>query len=116
MQEIDTERFSRPFNTFTVRKARASGAKTEYEKRQDAIKHGGVYPYLTMQGYVDKQTGGLMSLAITKTTDLMEFVESGYATERHTGREQIGQAAFYVAAWDKMQQTGYKVLVFNKGV
>lgn len=116
MQEIDTERFPKPFNTFTVRKARASGAKTEYEKRQDAIKCGGVFPYLTMQGYVDKQTKGLMSLGIAKTTDLMEFVERGYASERHTGRDQIGQATFYVAAWDKMRQTGYKVLVFDKGV
>lgn len=109
MQEVD----SRPFNTFTVRKARESGAKTEYEKRKDAIKRGGVYPFLTMQGYVDKQTENLLSLAIAKTTDIMEFVENGWAITRHTGAEQKGQAFFYVVSWDDMEKHGYKVLRFN---
>lgn len=44
----------KPYNTFTVRKARETGATTEYEKRAYAIKHGGVYPFLTMQAYVDE--------------------------------------------------------------
>lgn len=113
MQEIDTARFSRPFNTFTVRKARASGVKTEYEKRQHAIKHGGVYPYLTMQGYVDKRTGEIMSLAIAKTTDIMEFVESGKAETRHTGASQAGQAEFYVVHWSGFETAGYKLLAYR---
>lgn len=112
MQEIDTARFSRPFNTFTVRKARASGVKTEYEKRQHAIKHGGVYPYLTMQGYVNKQTGEIMSLAIAKTTDIMQFVESGRAETKHTGANQIGQAEFYVVHWSNFEKAGYRLRLY----
>lgn len=33
------------YQTFTVRKSRESGALTEYEKRNQAILHGGLYPY-----------------------------------------------------------------------
>ena len=113
MQEIDTARFSRPFDTFTVRKARASGVKTEYEKRKHAIEHGGVYPYLTMQGYINKQTGDIMSLAIAKTTDIMAFVDSGMATTRHTGAAQVGQAEFYVVHWDRLKEAGFKVLDYH---
>lgn len=102
----------RPFNTFTVRKARESGATTEYEKRQYAIKHGGIYPYLTMQMYVSEDER-VLSLGIAKTTDIMEFVEKGYADENHTGKEQIGQSAFYVVRWDEMINKGYKVLVWD---
>lgn len=117
MQEIDTGRFAKPFNTFTVRKARASGAVTEYEKRRLAIQNGGVYPYLTMQGYVDKNSGELMSLGIAKTTDVMDFVDKGLAAVKHTGQEQIGQAQFYVVGWDKFRDAGYTIKTYvNKGV
>lgn len=109
MQEIDTNRFKKPFNTFTVRKARTSGAKTEYEKRKHAIKNGGVYPFLTMQGYVDKQSKSLMSLAIAKTTDIMDYVDKGFADVKHTGESQNGQAEFYVVHWDKFAEAGYNI-------
>lgn len=113
MQEIDTARYKRPFNTFTVRKARASGVKTEYEKRRDAIMRGGVYPYLTMQGYVDKQTGELMSLAIARTTDIMDYVDAGMTDTKHTGAEQKGQAEFFVVKWDRFKQAGYGIKVYS---
>ena len=112
MQEIDTARFKRPFNTFTVRKGRKSGAKTEYEKRKDAIKNGGVYPYLTMQGYFDKQDGHLMSLGIARTVDIMEFIDSGHAETRRTGWEQSGQAEFYVVRWEDFKQK-YKLCEYS---
>lgn len=102
----------RPFNTFTVRKARDSGAVTEYEKRQYAIRHGGIYPYLTMQMYVGEDES-VLSVGIAKTTDIMDFVEKGYAKENHTGREQIGQAVFFVCKWSDMKDRGYKVLVWG---
>lgn len=100
-QEIDTARFQRPYNTFTVRKARASGVKTEYEKRRDAINNGGIYPYITVQCYFDKQTQELMSLGIARTVDIMDYVDSGLADVMHTGAAQNGQAEFYVVRWEK---------------
>lgn len=115
MQEIDTTRFRKPFNSFTVRKARESGVKTEYEKRQLAIKSGGLYPYLTMQGYVDKQTGELMSLGIARTTDIMDYVERGYANNdiKHTGSNQRGQAEFYTVYWSKYIAAGYDAKIWE---
>jgi hypothetical protein len=102
----------KPYNTFTVRKARESGVSTEYEKRAYAIEHGGVYPFLTMQAYVDENEN-FLSVGIAKTTDVMEFVEKGYARQNHTGKHQIGQAAFYVCRWDEMASKGYKVLIWQ---
>ena len=100
------------YNTFTVRKARESGASTEYEKRAYAIKHGGVYPFLTMQAYVDENEN-FLSVGIAKTTDVMEFVEKGYAQTNHTGSNQIGQASFFVCRWNEMQNRGYKVQIWQ---
>lgn len=104
---------SKPFNSFTVRKARESGAATEYEKRRDAIARGGIYPYLTMQAYVNEDTGEIDSLAIARTVDIMDFVDSGKASERHTKADKIGQAAFFVAYWDDLEKSGYKVLRYD---
>ena len=114
MQEINAS-LHRPFNTFTVRKARESGVKTEYEKRRYAIEHNGVYPFLTMQGYVDIQTGELLSLGIARTVDIMSCIDAGKAIVRHTGTEQIGQAEFYVLPWDRMRAMGKHVKVWNAG-
>lgn len=102
----------RPYNTFTVRKSRESGAQTEYEKRKNAIKCNGVYPYLTLQAFVNSETKDILSLAIAKTSDIIDYIENGYAEEKHTGFFQIGQASFYVLQWGDMQKKGYKVLAY----
>lgn len=94
--------------TFTVRNKRESGAKTEMEKRQLAIKHRFIYPALTMQGYVQK--GDIVGIGITSTRQLLWFVERGYAKSQHTGEDQKGQAAFWVCRWDDMRNHGIKVL------
>ena len=105
--------YGKNWASFTVRKARQSGAVTEYEKRKKAIERGGIYPFLTMQAYIDENSGEVNGLAITKTTDLMRFVDAGMAYEQHTRQDKIGQAAFYVAYWDKMQSAGYTVLIYD---
>ena len=113
VQEYNPDTSSRPYNSFTVRKARDSGTVTEYEKRKKAIENGGVYPYLTMQAYINSKTQEVETLAIVRTQDLMEFVESGWAKERHTGAAQLGQAAFFVAYWDTMERVGYEVWKYS---
>ena len=102
-----------PFNTFTIRKERASGARTELDKRRYAIKKGGVYPFLTMQAYINIKTGKIESLAVVKTTDLMEYIDKGSAEERHTGKDQHGQAAFLFVPWDALIKDGYNVLKYQ---
>jgi hypothetical protein len=81
----------KPYNTFTVRNKRQSGAKTEYEKRKYAIESGYLYPYLTVQAYVNEQ-GKLISFAVSKTVDIMDMIGRGLFKSNHTGAAQIGQA------------------------
>lgn len=65
------------YNTFTIRKTRHTGSKTEYEKRLYQIKHGYFYPYFTLQAYFDdRKDNNLLSLGIIKTLDLYYFIET----------------------------------------
>jgi hypothetical protein len=66
------------FKTFTIRFKRQSGAKTEYEKRSEAIfsDYGFWYPYLTIQMYLKKRDSApeILSCGIVKTLDLYQYV------------------------------------------
>lgn len=70
------------WDTFTIRYTLGSYPRndprrldTEYLKRYDAIKYNGIYPYYTVQSYVNKPLGEL-TFAITKTKDLILFAKS----------------------------------------
>lgn len=104
----------KPFNTFTIRKARESGKLTEFDKRKYAIKHNGVYPFLTMHGYYDENTREILSLAIAKTVDIWECIENGHCKERYTNQNQIGQAVFYYIDWKEFEKQGYQLLKYEK--
>lgn len=93
------------WNTFTVRMARDSGAKTEFEKRSIAIKTGRyIYPYLTIQAYVRTWDGPVLSIGMAKTSDIIEFIERGLNTLNRTSN-----AIFAVCSWVKMESAGFKV-------
>lgn len=106
---------TKPWNTFTVRLDRESGAMTEYQKRKRAIERGGTYPYLTLQLYVSSLDDGVLSLGIARTQDIIEFIDRGLAFKQHTRCDKIGQASFYVVRWEAMVGYGYKVLTYEKG-
>lgn len=97
------------WRTFTVRNQRMSGARTEYEKRKQAIEEGLLYPELTLQAYVDN--GKLLSYAVAKTVDIVKMIDIGKAIVKHTGPDQYGQASFYVVKWDDMKQMGCQILI-----
>ena len=104
--------YGQNYRTFTVRKSRESGVLTEYQKRQQAISLGGIFPKFTMQAYVkDNEIDGL---AIVKTNDLIEFINRGYAEEKSTRIDKIGQATFYVCKWDNVKFAGYDIKEFQK--
>jgi hypothetical protein len=64
------------WDTFTIRTKRHTGTKTELSKRLEQIKNGYFYPAFTLQAYFDnKQDMNLLSIAITKTLELYEFIE-----------------------------------------
>jgi hypothetical protein len=101
--------WGRSWRTFTIRNQRISGARTEYEKRKQAIEKGWLYPELTLQAYVDN--GKLLSYALAKTTDIIKMIDMGKAKIKHTGPAQYGQASFYVVKWDDMKKMGYDILI-----
>lgn len=84
---------SRNWGTFTVRRRRFSGAKTEYEKRLEAIKSGGrfIYPFLTCQAYVDGDS--LLGVGLAKTVNLYETIERELADGR-VSRDRGGRAVW----------------------
>lgn len=90
------------WSTFTIRKSRESGAKTEYEKRKYAIKHNCLYPALTFQGYVYKDE--VLGWAITNTKSVFWMIDNGYYKIQKTGKDEIGQAEFYVVSWSEMKK------------
>lgn len=73
-----------PWNSFTIRKSRTSGAKTEYEKRVYAIETGDwLYPTITIQAYITSRTNGeLLSVGIAKTNDIFKAIECGNCIEK----------------------------------
>jgi len=95
------------YRTFTVRRERDSGAKTEYEKRAEAIygNNGLIYPTITVQAYrVINNEGIVVSVGVARTKDVFDFIRAGYAKQKRTSN-----AWFFVAPWDDMRQRGFRV-------
>lgn len=65
------------WNTFTIRKERHTGTKTELEKRKEQIDKGYFYPAFTMQAYFNnREDNKLLSIAVIRTLDLYYFIEN----------------------------------------
>jgi len=99
------------WKTFTVRKDRESGAKTEYEKRKKAIENEWLYPIMTIQGYFNETTKKVLGWAGAKTKDIIWMIDNGHCYEQHTGKDQIGQATFFVVDWDDMKQQNKNIYI-----
>lgn len=100
------------WRTFTIRKSRDSGARTEFEKRCEAIQGGWLYPQLTLQAYVTRDRQRLLSFAIAYTRDIIALLERGEGEVRKTGSAQHGQAEFYVLGWDTLREHNCKLLEY----
>mgnify|MGYP000524116429 CR=1 FL=1 len=111
IQYLSSSKLETPADTFTVRKERQSGAKTEYEKRLHAIQNGGVYPHWTTQAYLTEPQGELLSLARVRTKDLIFHIKNGEEGpgEDYTVVEPGGEASFYVVNWWRLQEVGVGV-------
>lgn len=73
------------WNTFTIRKTRRSGARTEWDKRIDGIvnrEKGFIAPYLLVHAYIEtpRRVGPLLYAAVCRVDDLFEF-----ASDNHRG-------------------------------
>lgn len=97
-----------PWNTFTIRRSRASGVLTEFSKRLFAIKNEWLYPYFTVQAYVSKRgnKGELLSVAWCRTIDLIYYIKEGIPKEDFTIEKvnKNGSATFYAVLWENFYQ------------
>ncbi len=99
----------RPFNTFTIRKERQSGAITEYEKRDFAIKNHLLYPEIYIHAYLlSDYNGQLLSVGICKTKDVIECIDKGHSFESKSN-DGKGWATFYAVYWDKIEELKYSI-------
>lgn len=93
------------WRTFTVRKSRSSGAKTEFAKRLEAIekrREGALYPVLTIHAYVqDYRHGPLLSVAMVYTADLYEYLKLQISEGRAKTRK-TSNAEFYWVPWEEL--------------
>jgi len=67
--------YGNAWNTFTIRYKRTSGAKTEYEKRVDALENEKAYPHLTVQCYLSNDGETILSVGIIRTRDLYKQIQ-----------------------------------------
>ena len=95
---------NRNWRTFTIRQARDSGGKTEYQKRMEAIHSGGqfLYPYLTVQAYADTTGKQLLGCAVASTDEIFKAISDNRYTIRRTSN-----ASFYVIKYEDVYKCNF---------
>lgn len=99
------------YRTFTLRKSRDSGARTEVEKLSRAVKYDYIRPHWTLQAYVNE--GQLLAFALATTADLLRCLDGGFYHESRTGEGQIGGSGFLIIPWGDMQAINMEVHVYD---
>jgi hypothetical protein len=100
-----------PFNTFTIRKSTSNNMSknTEYYKLLNAKKLGLVMPMCHCQVFMDKGFKNILSLAMIKTTHLLDAIDKNNCYIRsnaYDGNE------FYCVEWKSLADSGYKILLY----
>jgi hypothetical protein len=95
------------YQTFTVRKERETGARTEFEKLKYAINNNCVYPYWFCQAYL--KYGQIQSVALCKTVDLINYIEQGKEWKDYVilTASKFGRSTFFAVSWQKFAEKGY---------
>lgn len=100
-------------NTFTIRKSRESGVRTEFDKLRYAIEKQWIHPYWFSQAYISptKPQKKLYSVALCKTFDLIRYIQQeqkGYDKDYYVQSvDRCGAATFYVVPWSRFEKKGY---------
>ena len=94
------------WSTFTVRKSRHSGAKTEWAKLREAVfsDDSRVYPKWFVQAYTSKDGSRLISCAAVKTAELVSHID-WFCQDEHDTRD-TNNATFWIVGWDKPARHG----------
>jgi len=97
---------------FTIRKSRSSGAKTEFEKRMEAIRNqseGALFPALTIHAYVGNyRSGPLFSAAVVYTVDLYKCLEI-QISEGRAKTKKGDNAEFYCVYWKELVESKARI-------
>jgi len=95
--------YGRDWSTFTVRRTRASGAKTEWEKLKDACysRDGRVFPEWFIQAYTSKDGTTLLSCAAVRTVELVSHINFFCLDAFDVKRNRADGNDFWVVGWDK---------------
>jgi hypothetical protein len=109
--------WGKDYQTFTVRLTRPNGAMTEYLKRVTTIKHvneGFLYPYWTVQAYIEKPGGKVLSVAAAKTIELYLYIEQRKQRGRPCHERPAGNGGerFLCVEWDQYRQAGNYLFVY----
>ena len=93
-----------PYDSYTIRIKRDTGAVSELEKRLTSIKEDMLYPQLTVQAYLEKDTSKVISVGIIKTKDLFDHIEKG----KPSRVLRTSNAEFLAIDWSALKRTiGY---------
>jgi len=95
----------KPYNSFTVRFGRHSGADTEYATRVAALRQdGAIYPWWTVQAYFDQNTDRLLAVGIIQTKNLFEYIEKRGGAKAFSLRfNRDGSSDFFAVFWRDLQ-------------
>ena len=108
--------YDKDWGTFTVRRGRISGARTEYAKLLHAIENDYLYPYWTIQSYITKEKPKkLLNAALCKTKDLILYIKSGKRGKDFEIREVTtrGAANFFTVWWGDLRER-HEVKIYDE--
>jgi hypothetical protein len=92
--------------TFTVRKERETGIRTEYDKLTYAIKHDCLYPHWFCHAYLQTNPKKLTQVALCKTIDLIDIIENGieWIDYQIHQASKFGCSTFYAVKWSTFKE------------
>lgn len=115
--------YYKDWSTFTVRLGRITGARTQYAKKLHAIEKDYLYPYWTIQSYLNKkekdldygERNELLNAAMCKTKDLILYIKSGKkGVDYWTNFVPKGGAAyFYAVPWSLLRKN-HEVKIYDE--
>lgn len=84
------------YESFSLRRSRATGTKTEFVKLKQARRTGGAMPSITVQTFVDSDEKSA-TVGIAPTLDVLDYAE-------HNPDEFLGtaNATFFVVPWREL--------------
>jgi hypothetical protein len=101
-----------PYDSFTIRAKRRSGAPTELEKKLDALQRQDQHfavPHYTVQAWVERRrTGRALHVLLVRTQDLFEFVVAH--PDRVERRRNPADGTEFIVVWaDDLRDAGVDV-------